>query len=51
MMLRLDQQSENSWNTRVIGTFQTPETPVIGSQFTATSTTDEAMIIGYFTSQ
>ena len=51
MMLRLDQQSNNSWNSRAIGAFQTPETPVIGGQFIATSTADEAMMIGYFTSQ
>ena len=51
MMLRLDQQSENSWDTRVIGAFQTPETPVIGGQFIGTSTADEAIIIGHFTSQ
>ena len=51
MMLRLDQQSENSWDTRVIGAFQTPKTPVIGGQFIATLTADEAMMVGHFTSQ
>jgi hypothetical protein len=35
----------------VIGAFQTPETPVISGQFIATSNTDEAMMIGQFTSQ
>jgi hypothetical protein len=42
-MLRLDQQSENNRDTRVIGTLQTPKTPVIRGQFIATSTADEAM--------
>jgi uncharacterized protein YdeI (BOF family) len=51
MRLRLDQHGENSWDTRVIGAFQTPETPVISGQFIATSNTDEAMMIGQFTSQ
>ena len=51
MMLRLDQQSENSWDTPVIGTFQTPEKPLIGGQFIATSTADEAMMIGHSASQ
>ena len=51
MMLRLDQHGENSWDTRVIGAFQNPETPVINGQFIATSTADEAMMIGHFTSQ
>ena len=51
MMLRLDQHGENSWDTRVIGAVQTPETPVINGQFIATSNTDEAMMIGHFTSQ
>ena len=51
MILQLDQQSENSWNTGAIGASQTPETPVIGGQFIATSTADEAMMIGYFNSQ
>jgi hypothetical protein len=51
MMLRLDQQSENSWDTRVIGAFQTPKTLVNGGQFITTATTDEAMMIGHFTSQ
>lgn len=51
MMLRLDQQSKNSWDTRVIGAFQTPKTPVIGGQFIATSTADEAIMLGHSTSQ
>jgi hypothetical protein len=51
MRLRLDQHGENSWDTRVIGAFQTPKTPVISGQFIATSNTDEAMMIGQFTSQ
>ena len=51
MMLRLDQHGESSWDTRVIGAFQNPETPVINGQFIATSTADEAMMIGHFTSQ
>lgn len=51
MLLRLDQQSENNCDTRVNGAFQTPETPVIGGQFIATSTAGEAMMIGHFTSQ
>lgn len=54
IILRLDQQSENSWATRVIGAFQTPETPktpVIGGQFIARSTAVVAMMIGHFTSQ
>ena len=51
MMLRLNEQSENSWDTRVIGAVQTPKTPLINGQFTATSTADEAMMIGHFTSQ
>ena len=51
MMLRLDQRSENSWDTRVISVTQTPETTVISDQFIATSTTDEAMMNGQFTSQ
>ena len=51
MMLRLNEQSENSWDTRVIGAVQTPETPLINGQFIATSTADEAMMIGHFTSQ
>ncbi len=51
MMLRLDQQNENSWNARVIGAFQTSEAPVIGGQFVAKSIADEAMMIGQFTSQ
>jgi hypothetical protein len=51
MMLRLDQQSENNWDTPVIGTFQTPKTPVIGGQFIATSTADETMMFGHCASQ
>jgi hypothetical protein len=51
MILRLDQQCENNWDTRVISAFQTPETPVIGGQFIATSTAGEAMMIGRLTSQ
>ena len=51
IILRLDQQSENSWATRVIGAFQTPETPAIGCQFIARSTAVIAMMIGHFTSQ
>jgi len=51
MMLRLDQHGESSWDTRVIGAFQNPKTPVINGQFIATSTADEAMMIGHFTSQ
>ena len=51
MRLRLDQHGENSWDTRVIGAFQTPETPEISGQFIATSNTDEAMMIGQFTSE
>ena len=50
-MLRLVQHGENSWDTRLIGAIQTPETPVINGQFIATSNTDEAMMIGHFTSQ
>jgi hypothetical protein len=51
MRLRLDQHGENSWDTRAIGAFQTPETPEISGQFIATSNTDEAMMIGQFTSE
>lgn len=51
MRLRLDQHGGNSWDTRVIGAFQTPETPEISGQFIATSNTDEAMMIGQFTSE
>ena len=51
MMLRLDQHGENSSDTRVIDAVQTHETPVINGQFIATSTADEAMMIGHFTSQ
>jgi hypothetical protein len=51
MRLRLDQHGENSWDTRVIGAFQTPGTPEISGQFIATSNTDEAMMIGQFTSE
>jgi len=51
MMLRLDQRSENSWDTRVISVTQTPETTVISDQFIATSTADEAMMNGQFTSR
>ena len=51
IILQLDQQSENSWATRVIGAFQTPGTPVIGGQFIARSTAVVAMMIGHFTSQ
>ena len=50
MRLRLDQHGENSWDTRVIGAFQTPETPVISGQFIATSNTDEAMMTRQFIS-
>ena len=51
MTLRLDQHGESSWVTRVIGAFQNPETPSINGQFIATSTADEAMMIGHFISQ
>ena len=51
MMLQLGQQSANSWDTSVIGAVQTPKTPVSGGQFIATSTADEAIMIGHFTSQ
>ena len=51
MILRLYQQGENSWDTRVIGAFQTPKTPMIGGQFIATATADAAMMVGHFTSQ
>ena len=51
MRLRLDQHGENSWDTRVIGAFKTPEPPEISGQFIATSNTDEAMMIGQFTSE
>ena len=50
MILRLDQQGENSWDTRVVSVFQTPKTPVISGQFIAAATADEAMMIGHFTS-
>jgi hypothetical protein len=35
----------------VIGAFQTPKTPMISSQLIANSTADEAMMVGYFTSE
>ncbi|MDA8716956.1 hypothetical protein N9M78_03280 [Alphaproteobacteria bacterium] len=51
MMLRLDQQIENSWDTLMIGASKTSKTPVIGSQFIVTSTAGEAMMIEHFSSQ
>jgi len=48
MIPRLDQQGKNSWDTRFIGAFQTPKTPVISGKFIATPTENEAMMIGQF---
>lgn len=51
MTLRLNQQRENSWDTRVIGAFHAPDAPHVSAQFIAISDEDEAVMIGQFTSK